>query len=128
RLDGYFQSYFTKTDLFWTKKNRNYLKLAQKQFISENELSALEYDSSNKSRAHYLIQHTRYSKCVNQFRMELHQVVALFNDSMSTALRPKAHGIPFPELEDKNLVLEQSKQIMAIKRIFNSLYHVEGIV
>lgn len=40
----------------------------------------------------------------------------------------RRRGVPYPELEDQKLTLAQCKQVLAIKRIFNCLYHVEGII
>lgn len=128
QLDEHFQVYFTEIDLTWSKKSRIYLKRAQDKFTAENDAAKLEHDASIGNRGHHLIQHTNYSKYVHNFRTELNQVLLYLNNSMQAELRPQASGIPFPELEDPHSLLAQSKQVIAIKRIFNSLYHVEGII
>lgn len=128
KMDEHFQIYFTEIDLQWNKKSKQYLKWAQEKFTSENSSTKLEHDKITESRAHHLIKHTNFSKYISEFRTELNQVISLFNNAMRTELQQKSTGIPYPELEDKNKELTQSKQVVAIKRIFNSLYHVEKIM
>lgn len=128
RLDEHFQIYFTEVDLNWGKKSRLYLKYAHEKFTAENEAAPLEKDPSIGDRGHHLLQHTNYSKYINQFRTELSKVISVLNASMQAELQPASTGLPFPEMQDKHLALAQSKQVVAIKRIFNALYHIEGIV
>ncbi|MBL7480870.1 protein SdhA [Legionella bononiensis] len=128
QLDEHFQVYFTEIDLSWGRKSRAYLKMAQDKYAEENEETPLQHDATIGNRGHHLIQHTNYSKYVHNFRMDLNKVLLFLNQSMQAELRPQQHGIPFPELEDPNKLAIQCKQVLAIKRIFNSLFHVEGIM
>ncbi|RYX25357.1 protein SdhA [Legionella pneumophila] len=128
KLDEHFQIYFTEIDLQWGKKSNQYLKWAQEKFASENNSTELEHDEKLESRAHHLIKHTNFSKCIHEFRTELNQVISFFNNAMRAQLKQQPNGIPYPELQDHNKELAQSEQVVAIKRIFNSLYHVEKIV
>ncbi|WP_284498305.1 protein SdhA [Legionella maioricensis] len=154
-MNEYFQVYFTQIDINWNKKSRAYLRCAREKFESENEASPLEPETNTENRAYHLIPHTKYSKFIREFRTTLLEMTATFNDAMRAELTPKQNvplyqkpvtpveefieafnkfindeinAIPFPELEDKNQTLSQSKQVVAIKRIFNAVYHIEGIV
>ncbi|KTD32518.1 SdhA, substrate of the Dot/Icm system [Legionella moravica] len=128
QLDEHFQIYFTDIDSSWRTKSNAYLKLAQKKFAAENEESSLTHDATIGNRGHHLIKHTNYSKYAHNFRTELYKVILALNQSMQAELRPQKDGIPFPELEDPKQLAAQCKQVLAIKRIFNSLFHVEGII
>ena len=134
KMDVHFQVYFTQIDLNWNKKNRAYLKLAQDKFKSENQAAKLELDVNSANRAHHVIPHTHYSKFINEFRKALFQVTSMLNKSMNTQLQAQKEGLPFPELENKiprvaeHQTMAQGKQVLAIKQIFNALYHIEGIV
>lgn len=128
QLDEHFQVYFTEIDLSWGRKGRMYSKCAQDKFAAENDASPLEHDATIGNRGHYVIQHTNYSKYIHKFRTELTEILLVFNKAMQTELKPQPSGIPYPELEDPNRLLAQNKQVIAIKRIFNSLFHVEGVM
>ena len=128
QLDEHFQVYFTEIDLSWGRKSRTYLKMAEDKYAAENEESTLEHDATIGNRGHHVIQHTNYSKYVHNFRTELSKVILALNKSMQAEIRPQKNGTPFPELEDPKKLAIQCKQVLAIKRIFNSLYHVEGII
>lgn len=128
QLDEHFQVYFTEIDLSWSRKGRMYSKCAQDKFAAENDASPLEHDATIGDRGHYVIQHTNYSKYIHKFRTELTEILLVFNKAMQTELKPQPSGIPYPELEDPNKLLAQNKQVIAIKRIFNSLFHVEGVM
>ena len=155
KMDEHFQSYFTQIDLNWNKKSRAYLKWSQDKFQNENDATPLVYEKNVENRANHLIPHTNYSKFVKEFKAALFETTRVFNDAMRAELTPQQHRnsypkpttsveeliiafnqliddeineIPFPELEDPNQILTQSKQVLAIKQIFNSLYHVEGII
>jgi hypothetical protein len=127
-LDEHFQVFFTKIDLDWKAKSKSLKKIAEQKLSQENEAAPLTIDINSEKRAHHLIKHTDYSKFVHKIRASLYELTARFNNTMQAELKSCASGVPFPELEDKHLRLTQSKQIIAIKQIFNTLYHVEGIV
>ncbi|MFI4917925.1 MAG: protein SdhA [Legionellales bacterium] len=126
KLHASIQHRFTKADVSWHEKSQFYYNLAEKKYIDENEVAQLEHEP--KLRAHYLIKHTNYSKSIADFRTALHLLTKQLNQSMQTELQAKSTGIPYPELGDSNAVLTQSRQVLAIKRLFNGLYHVEEIV
>ncbi|CAM2821036.1 hypothetical protein [Legionella worsleiensis] len=128
QLDEHFQSYFTDIDISWSTKSKKYLKMAQDKFAAESEAAPLQHDPSLGKREHYLLQHNHYSEYVQKFRKELHKMTFALNKSMQAQLRPQKNGIPYPELENPHSVAMQAKQVLTIKRIFNSLYHVEGII
>ncbi|KGP62482.1 protein SdhA [Legionella norrlandica] len=128
KLDEHFQIYFTEVDLQWNKKSKQYLKCAQEKFTSENTVIKLDHDATLEKRAHRLIKHTKFSEYFQKIRAELNQTILLFNHSMKAELQQQSKGIPYPELEDKNKELSQSEQVIAIKRLFNSLYHIEKII
>jgi hypothetical protein len=127
QLNEHFQIYFTEIDLSWGKKSRIYERLAQEKFAEESNALALEHDKAIGKRGHHLIQHTNYSKGMNEFRTNLNQILTLFNKSMQAELKINTSGLPFPELGDPEKLARQSKQVLALKRIFNGMYHLEGI-
>lgn len=127
KLDAKIQTLLTDIDQKWNEKSITYLNISKQKNASEVKESKLEHDANISKRAHYLIQHTNYSKMVNEFRKALYQMTDMLNDSMKKELRTNASGLPFPALKDNNSTLEQSKQTLALKRIFNSVYHIEEI-
>ena len=128
KMHEHFQTYFTQVDLHWNKQSLSYLKWAKEKYENENEASILVHEINSENRAHHVISHTRYSKFIREFKNEIFQVTFVLNQSMKNALTPQHEGIPFPELQDENQTLAQSKQVLAIKRLFNSLFHLEGII
>lgn len=127
QLREHFQIAFTDIDIEWRRRSRMYLKYAQEQFDLENEQAPLAHDK-REDRAHYLIKHTDYSKCTMELRKSLEEIIPLFSSPMQAELRIQASGIPFPELENPNTAAIQSKQVLSMKQIFNSIYHLEQIV
>lgn len=133
QFDEHFQVYFSKIDREWHTKSQGFLALARELYQQETAAAPLDKDIHTAKRAHYLIKHTHYSKFVFEFRKNLFQLVSLLNEPMQADLKAQSPGyfsssvLPFPELEDPNATLRQCEQVIAIKRIFNSLYHAEGI-
>lgn len=128
QLNEHFQIYFTEIDLSWGKKSRGYERLAQEKLDAESNASVLEHDKNIGKRGHHLIQHTNYSKGMHEFRTNFNQIITLFNESMQAELKFKSSGLPFPELDNPDTLAMQSKQVLALKRIFNGLYHIECIL
>ncbi|CEG58105.1 protein SdhA [Legionella fallonii] len=128
KMNEHFQTYFTQVDLNWNKQSRAYLRWAKEQYESENEASPLTYETNRENRAHHVISHTHYSTFIHKFRVAVFQITSRLNQSMQTELTPQPYGMPFPELQDENQILAQSKQVLAIKKLFNSLYHAEEII
>ncbi|KTD15139.1 SdhA, substrate of the Dot/Icm system [Legionella gratiana] len=149
-LNRHFQDFFRTTHRNWQSRSQTYYDLAQEKFVLENDSHELPNSKTNK-RAHYVIQHTNYSEAIHKFRESLFEVTKLFNKAMRAELTPQlesyfsettkkllnnvmraellAQGkVPFPEMEDDNSRLAQSRQLCALKDIFNSLFHLEGIV
>lgn len=127
-LDRHFQDFFSRTHRNWQSRAQTYYDLAQEKFVLENDANDLELDPKTNKRAHYVISHTNYSEAIHKFRSSLFEVTKLFNKAMKAELTPRQSGLPFPEMEDDNRRLAQSKQVCALKDIFNSMYHLEGIV
>ncbi len=153
-LDGHFQDFFSRTTKDWNRRAQRFYTLAQEKFISETNSAVLTADPQT-GREHYVIQHTNYSNCIHEFRQSLFEVTKLFNQVMQSELTPHQlitppsevinlsptailsdaihivlppSKVPFPEMEDNNKRLAQSRQVCALKDIFNSLFHLEGIV
>ncbi|WP_028388207.1 hypothetical protein [Legionella fairfieldensis] len=69
-----------------------------------------------------------YSQILMAFKSYLLQLKGLFNQTINHELEmAQTIGLPFPELEDTDKLLTQSKQVLALKRIFNSLYYLEQL-
>lgn len=126
-LNNDLQNHFTQFSLEWIKKSNFFLKISAQKNLDEIKKGHLEHDTSIGKRAHHLIPHTNYSNMINEFRKALYQMTNGLNSAMRKELSASNSGLPFPELEDYNSTLAQSKQVLALKRIFNSLYHLEEI-
>ncbi|MBI2786984.1 MAG: SdhA, partial [Legionella longbeachae] len=125
-LNEQIQDFLINTASEWDNRSLAYYNLAQEKFILENDKAPLEHNTN--TREHYVIQNTNYSKSLHEFRISLFAVTKLFNKAMHAELKPQNSGAPFPEMEDYNQRLSQSRQVCALKDIFNSLYHLEGII
>lgn len=79
------------------------------------------------SRANHVLKHTEYSKGIAAYRASLYNLTEAFNNSFKKKFKPATKGIPFPIVMDKKKALLESKQVIGIKRIFNSLYFLEQI-
>ncbi|KTD74550.1 hypothetical protein [Legionella tucsonensis] len=154
-LDGHFQEFFSRITDEWNRRAQRFYNLAQEKFTLENNSAVLE-PTPKTGREHYVIQHKNYSKCIHEFRQSLFEITKLFNQAMQHELTPYSarksnspelidlsptgilHDVketmfassipPFPEMEDNNQRLAQSRQVCALKDIFNSMFHLEGIV
>jgi hypothetical protein len=91
-----------------------------------------------EERATFLIRRPQYAEHMRHLREMLHAFLALFDDRIQTSLglcnghRPntrafllESRGIPFAELEQPHLMLNQSKQVLNLKRLENCLFHLE---
>ncbi|HHF7396322.1 TPA: SdhA [Legionella anisa] len=154
-LDGHFQEFFSRITDEWNRRAQRFYNLAQEKFTFENNSTALK-PTPKTGREHYVIPHQNYSKCIHEFRQSLFEVTKLFNQAMQHELTPYEarksksseiidlsptgifHDVqetflpssspPFPEMEDNNQRLTQSRQVCVLKDIFNSMFHLEGIV
>lgn len=127
QTNEHLQKYFTEIDLEWSQRSKFYLQCAEKQFAAENISEPLKHDANVNKRAHYLIPHTNYSNYIKEFRTELIKITSVFNTTMQKQLHHQSSSIPFPELKNKNKLLAEGKQVLAIKRLFNCLYHLEEL-
>ncbi|CAM2862800.1 SdhA, GRIP coiled-coil protein GCC185 [Legionella steigerwaltii] len=147
---SYFRDTFVRVTTEWNRRTERFSNLAKNKFTLENNTAVLA-PAPKTGREHHVIQHTNYSKCIHQFRQSLFEVTKLFNQAMQDELTPHQSpelldlsptgmlndaiqtvfppsAVPFPEMEDNNKRLSQSRQVCALKDIFNSLFHLEGIV
>lgn len=122
--DQFFQEFFTEHDLRWKDRIEFFNTLATLTYTREQDTVVLVKDTN--PRADFVIQHTRYSKFAHQFRNKVYLLTEHLNQPMQAQLKQKP-GLPFPELEEELQPLAQPQQVLALKRIFNSLYHLEGI-
>lgn len=122
-----FEASLNKSITFSKTQRDDYYQIVLKKYNEEILQKELIPDVSSGERATYLIKHTKYSKAVAGFRLSLFEFTKYFNKSITDKLKPSQAGIPFPEMESKNQLLSESKQIVILKRIFNALYHLEQI-
>ncbi|WED43197.1 hypothetical protein [Legionella cardiaca] len=118
---------FTSLAEFYKVKAEEYQELAKQKYVTHIKEQVLTPDNSGGSRASYLIKHTNYSKAIAAYRASLTQLTSVFNQTVRDKLLPAWKGVPFPEMENKNTALVESRQVAVLKRIFNSLYHLEHI-
>ncbi|MBN9228845.1 MULTISPECIES: SdhA [Legionella] len=152
RFRGCFRDTFIRVSTEWNRRTERFSNLTKKKFTRENNKTVLK-PTPKTGREHYVIPNTDFSKYIHDFKQSLFEVTKLFNHAMQDALTPNAlrkpkmmdlsptamlsdgvqiifppSAVPFPEMEDNNQRLAQSKQVCALKDIFNSLFHLEGIV
>lgn len=118
-LNGYFQSYFTTIDRNWSQIGKEHQKNATTLYQQEHQ----------QSRLKKTVRHTQYSKAIKEYRHALESIILQLNQSMQSELTIKvADALPFPTLEDKDAVLAEPQQVIAIKSLYNYLFHIEKIV
>ncbi|CEK11927.1 hypothetical protein [Legionella hackeliae] len=95
----------------------------------ENKVCAQELhpDTNISARANFVLKHTEYSKAIASYRESLFKLTHVFNKTLRGKLKPAAEGLPFPEVENAELVHFEAQQALGIKRIFNALFHIEKI-
>ncbi len=101
----------------------NQVKAIQRNAALESALVPEEQKIAN--RAHHVLKQDHYAKAIADFSQSLQKLTLVFNPSVQSQLVRAQTGLPFPELEDVNQALAQSSQALALKRIFNCLYHIE---
>ncbi|WP_419419538.1 hypothetical protein ACNVED_13670 [Legionella sp. D16C41] len=126
-LDNLFTEKMADASAFCTKRIEIYQALAKDKFKAETDKQVLKPNYIHGNRAHYLIKHTNYSKAIAQFRQAVFNLTELFSEPLAKELKGAKSGLPFPELETQNGLLTQSEQVLTIKQIYNSLYHLEQI-
>ncbi|KTC76815.1 hypothetical protein [Legionella brunensis] len=112
---------------FCSDKAQQFKQLAEQKYLTKIESQVLSPDKTVEQRENFLIKHTNYSQAVASYRDSLFQLTDIFNKALKQKLQPSSKGIPFPEIENDEQSLSETKQSIAIKRIFNSLYHLEQI-
>ncbi|MGC1182451.1 hypothetical protein, partial [Legionella sp.] len=130
KLNRHLYECFATIDTTWKQQSQEYIDLAMEKFRSENDATKLVLNTNNEVRAHHLLKNTNISHSISEFRTDLFALVGLFNKTIQHELVPEKFGIPYPEMEDRkdtNIHLKQSRQVRAIKDLYNSLYHLEGI-
>lgn len=83
------------------------------------------------SRANHVLKHDHYAQKIGEFRQSLMNLTQSFNLAVRNELHlasQQPNKLPYPELEDPDKVLAQSRQVLAIKQLFNALYHFEHII
>lgn len=99
--------------------------LLQRKLVNDAMSLPMVTMISKTDRAYHLIKHEDFSKVIVKIRQSVTQFVNIFNESVRAQLTPQAHGLPFPGLEDANLTLEESDQVLGPKQLLNGLYHLE---
>ena len=123
RLRGHFSS--ANEQLL--ERGSLFAALVKLRMRQENEAKLLVLDPDHVDRAYHVVKHKKYSKIISDFWQSLYKLTLMYNDSVRAQLNGVKTGIPFPELEDINQVLAQSSQVLGLKRLFNCLFHLEGI-
>nr|HAT8714562.1 hypothetical protein [Legionella jordanis] len=110
------------------KSNSQVFKnLAKRKYSLAVESSQPKVEEHENKRAHFVLKHTEYSKAIADYRSSLQKLTDIFSNTFKQQFQPQSKGIPFPELEDRKLILAERSQVIALKRLFNSLYHLEEI-
>lgn len=118
-------SYFAIATTDFEQKAATFKALAETKYTQQITKDTLRTDT-NATRARYLIKHTNYSQMVAAYRSSFQQLTSIFNESVRNRIIPnKTSGVPFPEIENKELLVQEVQQVLFIKRIFNSLYYLE---
>ncbi|MBA2653327.1 MAG: hypothetical protein H0U73_13850 [Tatlockia sp.] len=128
RTEAIFRNKLQECTTRFQKRTETYYNLAAKKYRKDSQDRILQPDNLTANRKSYLLQHTNYSKNIGELRRSLFQLTPLFNKAAQKQLTPAESGPPFPEAEENTDVLAQTRQLVGIKQIFNSLYHLERVV
>lgn len=109
----------THTDLILTSSIKHYHSELNQQALVEG---------TEKERRNYLIKVKVGSQTVSKIRQSFDTYLTYLNEHVVEQIKPVDSGIPFPELEDEEKVHETSAQVLAIKRIKNTLYYTEEAI
>lgn len=89
------------------------------------ELNASQWIETTDNRSQHLIKKTTVSEWIRQLKKQIKDFQSLFlNKAVLQRLYP-SYGLPFPEIHDPKKRLNQSSQILSLKRIANLLYYLE---
>ncbi|ASQ44910.1 hypothetical protein [Legionella clemsonensis] len=134
-----FERLFTEEDIIFVlaqfeslialtqERAKVYSNRAQQKYIADVQSRELHPDINTDKRANFVLKHTLYSQTVAAYRSSLFELTKAFNTSLRVKLQPAEKGMPFPEMEDQELARLEIHQAVAVKRFFNSLYHLEQI-
>lgn len=129
KLQAHYQNCFSETSEQWQTQCALYLAIANEKLVNEANALDLEAEPDPHHRAHYLIKHTYFSQALKDFRSIAVLSINQFNQTMQKELHIKPfNSVPYPEVEDAYSILEQPDQVIALKLIFNNLYHIEEIL
>lgn len=81
-------------------------------------------------RADYVIKHTEFSRAITKLRQYCYEQLPLLNESFQALLAfdSEADKLPFSDINDNNMRLAQSNQVVVFKQLFNCLYYLEKIM
>ena len=112
---------------FSMSKRDEYYKIAIQKYVVKTQEITLAPNFSYGGRNQHIIKHTDYSKALAEFRTILFKQTKYFSHPITSKLIPASSGLPFPELKNLDQALTENKQILCLKQIFNTLYHLEQI-
>jgi hypothetical protein len=102
------------------------------KLITEKRYKAIQAQSlevlgnAHQERADFVLQQ-KYSESIAAYRTSLYQLIDMFSESFKQSFKPAMEGVPFPALADRKNAFLEAKQVVGMKRIFNSLYYLEQI-
>ncbi|GGI86295.1 hypothetical protein [Legionella impletisoli] len=108
------------------EKQMQLARIHKEVFVRELDVKPL-IAIKRHERAHYVIGHTEYSKAFREFKANLEKFTRIFNDAVQRELKPAPEGVPFPELGVSTGGYSQSSQVLMLKRLINSAYHLEQL-
>lgn len=125
RLEGMRESLYARMLPYERLMKKMALTAAQKkEFVLE----------SNPDRPYHVLKHKEFSQAVSKLRTYLDKQLLdkqlpTFNAALRAQLKVSSVSgePPFPELQDTNILLEQSTQVSLIKQVFNSLFYLEHV-
>jgi hypothetical protein len=122
-----FENYLQTGLDFSLRKKDEYYNIAIKKFIGKTQEVTLAPNYSYGNRNHHIIKHAYYSVSLKEFRTSLFKLTKFLSAPIANQLKPAKSGLPFPELQNLDKKIAQSKQILCVKQIFNTLYHLEQV-
>jgi hypothetical protein len=100
--------------------------VARRALTVEREQRPLALDAQGEERSTFLVKKPIYTPSIVKLRKTCREFINLFNDEITGALNRRMTGVPFPELENEQVVLREPTQILMIKRLENCLHYIEN--
>lgn len=121
-IEKYVEDKFNKALEIYDFKINCFREIGEEKY----QQNPLALSTQDLTRSNFLVKHTDYSAALGRIRRDLNTSLGIFSDEIRNQLQTDSpETLPFPELEDKNGLLTEARQLVGIKSLFKMLYHLE---